>query len=54
MSVDYTGCPYSSVVDAPLTQVIGDRMVKVLSWYDNEMGYASRLVDLAALVARSM
>jgi len=54
VSVDYTGCPYSSVVDAPLTQVIGERMVKVLSWYDNEMGYASRLVDLAAMVARGM
>lgn len=54
VSVDYTGCPYSSVVDAPLTQVIGGRMVKVLSWYDNEMGYASRLIDLAAMVARSM
>ncbi len=54
VSVDYTSCPYSSVVDAPLTQVIGGRMVKVLSWYDNEMGYASRLVDLAAMVARSM
>ncbi len=54
VSVDYTGCPYSSVVDAPLTQVIGGRMVKVLSWYDNEMGYASRLVDLAAMVARSI
>jgi len=54
VSVDYTSCPYSSVVDAPLTQVIGGRMVKVLAWYDNEMGYASRLVDLAAMVARSM
>ncbi|MBU1277087.1 MAG: type I glyceraldehyde-3-phosphate dehydrogenase [Proteobacteria bacterium] len=54
VSVDYTGCPYSSVVDAPLTQVIGARMVKVLSWYDNEMGYTSRLVDLAAMVAWSM
>jgi glyceraldehyde 3-phosphate dehydrogenase len=54
VSIDYTGSPYSSVVDAPLTQVIGGRMAKVLSWYDNEMGYAARLVDLAALVARSI
>ncbi|MCF8031693.1 MAG: type I glyceraldehyde-3-phosphate dehydrogenase [Desulfarculaceae bacterium] len=54
VSIDYTGCPYSSVVDAPLTQVIGGRMVKVLAWYDNEMGYAARLVDLAALVASKM
>ncbi|RJX36572.1 MAG: type I glyceraldehyde-3-phosphate dehydrogenase [Desulfarculus sp.] len=54
VSVDYTSCAYSAVVDAPLTQVIGQRMVKVLAWYDNEMGYAARLLDLAALVARSM
>jgi len=54
VSVDYTGCPYSSVVDAPLTQIMQGRMVKVLAWYDNEMGYASRLVDLAAMVAQSM
>ena len=51
VSVDYTSCPYSSVVDAPLTQVIGGRMVKVLAWYDNEMGYAQRLVDLASYAA---
>lgn len=54
VSIDYTGSTYSSVVDAPLTQVIGQRMVKVLAWYDNEMGYAARLVDLAAMLARSM
>ncbi|MEW5913125.1 MAG: type I glyceraldehyde-3-phosphate dehydrogenase [Thermodesulfobacteriota bacterium] len=54
VSVDYTSCPYSAVVDAELTQVIGQRMVKVLAWYDNEMGYAARLLDLAALVARSL
>ncbi|BEQ15095.1 type I glyceraldehyde-3-phosphate dehydrogenase [Desulfoferula mesophila] len=54
VSIDYTGSPYSSVVDAPLTQVIGQRMVKVLSWYDNEMGYASRLIDLADMVAKGL
>ncbi|MFH1059846.1 MAG: type I glyceraldehyde-3-phosphate dehydrogenase [Pseudomonadota bacterium] len=51
VSVDYTSCPYSSVVDAPLTQVMGGRMAKLLAWYDNEMGFTHRLVDLAAFVA---
>ena len=54
VSVDYTGCPYSAVVDAPLTQVLGERMVKVVVWYDNEMGFASRHVELAAYVASKM
>ncbi len=54
VSVDYTSCPYSSVVDAPLTQVMGDRLVKTISWYDNEMGFTHRLVDLAAHVAGRM
>ncbi len=54
VSVDYTSCPYSSVVDAPLTQVMDGRMVKVLAWYDNEMGFAQRLVDLAAYVAERL
>ena len=46
VSVDYKGTHYSGVVDALSTDVIGDNMVKVLAWYDNEWGYASRLVDL--------
>jgi len=54
VSVDYTGCPYSAVVDAPLTQVMGERMVKVVAWYDNEMGFASRHVELAAYVAAKL
>ena len=54
VSVDYTGCPYSAVVDAPLTQVLGERMVKVVVWYDNETGFASRHVELAAHVASKM
>jgi glyceraldehyde 3-phosphate dehydrogenase len=49
VSIDFNGCPLSSTVDAPTTYVAGD-MVKVLSWYDNEMGYSSRMVDLAALI----
>ncbi|MBI5521866.1 MAG: type I glyceraldehyde-3-phosphate dehydrogenase [Desulfarculus sp.] len=51
VSVDYTSSPFSSVVDAPLTQVMGGRMVKILSWYDNEMGFTHRLIDLAAHMA---
>ena len=50
VSVDYTGESASSVVDAPSTSVMGGRLVKVLAWYDNEWGYASRVVDLVGHV----
>ena len=50
VSIDYRGDDRSSIVDAPSTQVIGN-MAKVVAWYDNEWGYASRLVDLAVFVA---
>ncbi len=50
VSVDYTGSPYSSIVDGQSTAVMGGRMVKVLSWYDNEWGYSTRVVDLARFV----
>jgi len=51
VSVDFTSSSYSSIVDAPLTQVIEGNMVKVFSWYDNESGYACRLRDLAIYIA---
>lgn len=53
VSTDFNGCALSSIVDAPTTHVIGD-MVKVLSWYDNECGYSTRMVDLAAMVGSQL
>jgi glyceraldehyde 3-phosphate dehydrogenase len=46
VSIDLNGNPHSSIVDSSLTKVIEGKMVKVLSWYDNEWGYSSRLRDL--------
>lgn len=51
---DYVGDPRSSIVDAEMTKVMDGNMVKVLAWYDNEWGYASRTADLAAIVAKSL
>jgi glyceraldehyde 3-phosphate dehydrogenase len=51
VSVDFNGTELSSVVDAPSTTVIEGRMVKVLSWYDNEMGYSARMVDVARFIS---
>jgi glyceraldehyde 3-phosphate dehydrogenase len=50
VSVDYIGDSRSSIVDALSTKMMGSKMVKVLSWYDNEWGYSSRVVDLAAYI----
>lgn len=50
VSVDFNHTYFSSNLDANLTNVIGGRMVKVCSWYDNEFGYSSRIVDLATLM----
>ncbi len=47
VSTDFIGSPYSSVVDAANTKTMGDHLVKVLSWYDNEWGFSSRMVDLS-------
>jgi glyceraldehyde 3-phosphate dehydrogenase len=54
VSVDYTSDPHSSTVDALSTAVMDGRMVKVLSWYDNEWGYSSRVVDLVAFVGAQL
>ena len=50
VSSDYRGSDASSIVDASLTMVMGNDMVKVIAWYDNEWGYSQRVVDLAELV----
>jgi len=50
VSTDVVGSAHSSVFDAPLTMVIDERLVKVVSWYDNEWGYSNRVVDLAQRV----
>jgi len=54
VSMDYKGNPLSSIIDSDLTNVMGGNMVKVVSWYDNEWGYSSRTVDMAALIAKSL
>lgn len=53
VSVDYTNDPRSSIIDAPSTMVIDEDLVKVMAWYDNEWGYAQRLVELVSLIGRS-
>jgi glyceraldehyde 3-phosphate dehydrogenase len=50
VSSDFKGNSNSSIVDAPLTMVIGDRHAKVFSWYDNEWGYSCRVVDLTVFM----
>ncbi len=50
VSSDIVGSPYSAIFDAPLTSVIDSTQVKVVAWYDNEWGYANRLVELAERV----
>ena len=47
VSSDIVKSPYSSIFDAPLTSVVDGTLVKVIAWYDNEWGYANRLVELA-------
>jgi glyceraldehyde 3-phosphate dehydrogenase len=54
VSSDFNGSPYSSIVDLPSTMVMDGTMVKVLSWYDNESGFSNRMLDLAALMGKSL
>ena len=54
VSSDYIGTSQSSTVDAALTMTMGDNMVKVVSWYDNEMGYSTRLAETTYMVASKL
>jgi glyceraldehyde 3-phosphate dehydrogenase (phosphorylating) len=54
VSIDFNGNAHSSILDAPLTKVLGKRLVKVFSWYDNEWGYSNRLADITAYVAAKL
>lgn len=53
VSIDYLGNPYSSTYDSTLTNVMGNQ-VKLVSWYDNEVGFSNRVVDLANLIAQKL
>jgi glyceraldehyde 3-phosphate dehydrogenase len=50
VSSDYTNDTRSSIIDAPSTMVVNGTQVKIYAWYDNEYGYAYRLVDVALMV----
>jgi glyceraldehyde 3-phosphate dehydrogenase len=51
VSIDYNGCSNSSTIDALSTMTMEGNMVKILSWYDNETGYSTRVVDLVDYIA---
>jgi len=53
VSIDFNGVKLSSIVDAPYTYV-GGNLIKVLSWYDNETGYANRMIDLAIMIGKKL
>jgi glyceraldehyde 3-phosphate dehydrogenase len=54
VSSDFKSDPHSSIVDAPLTLMLGDRWAKVVSWYDNEWGFSCRMVDLVTHMASKL
>ena len=54
VSSDFIGSSQSSTVDAALTMTMGENMVKVVSWYDNEMGYSTRLAETTLMVASKL
>ena len=54
VSVDFKDDPRSAIIDAPLTMVVDKTSVKVLAWYDNEIGYVNRLIELAEKVGASL
>jgi len=52
VSADYKQDPHSSIIDGLSTAVMGDNMVKIIAWYDNEWGYSVRVVDLVSYVVK--
>jgi glyceraldehyde 3-phosphate dehydrogenase len=54
VSIDFNGTSVSSTVDMSLTKIIDGNFVKVLSWYDNEMGFSNRMVDVATMVGNAL
>jgi glyceraldehyde 3-phosphate dehydrogenase len=52
VSIDFTGNPHSSIVDAGITKVIDGNLVKVMAWYDNEWAYSMRVVDLVKYIVK--
>lgn len=50
VSSDFVGDTRSAIIDAPLTQVLSGRWVKVIAWYDNEVGFSARMLDLAEVI----
>ncbi len=54
VSSDFIGSTYSAIVDLPMTRVVDGDLVKVMAWYDNEWGYAARLIDLAVHVGKNI
>ncbi|MEN8160077.1 MAG: type I glyceraldehyde-3-phosphate dehydrogenase [Myxococcota bacterium] len=52
VSADFVGNRHSSIFDAPSTKVLEGNLAKILTWYDNEMGYATRVADLAVMMGR--
>ncbi len=53
VSSDIIGNSHSAIVDLSLTQVVGGNMVKIIAWYDNEFGYANRLVEEIIMVGKN-
>ena len=52
VSVDFRGNPHSSIVDAPYTKVMDGDFLKVLSWYDNEWGYSSKVLEMVRVITK--
>jgi len=51
VSIDYNGNPHSAIVDGLSTMVLDEKLIKVVAWYDNEVGYSARLLELASFMA---